>query len=72
MSEPEALSHEPTTSKRQTFKHPESTTTEPLAAVDELREESSWARSLVGLVWNSVEGDAKNRRYVQKLDTFLL
>ena len=32
---------------------------------------SSWWRSVVGLVWDSVEGDARNRRYVQKLDTFL-
>ncbi|OAA57988.1 pantothenate transporter liz1 [Niveomyces insectorum RCEF 264] len=32
---------------------------------------SSWWRWLVGLVWDSVEGDARNRRYVQKLDLFL-
>jgi hypothetical protein len=33
---------------------------------------SSWWRRLVGLVWDSVEGDARNRRYVQKLDLYLL
>ena len=33
---------------------------------------SSWWRRLVGLIWDSVEGDARNRRYVQKLDGFLL
>ncbi|ERT03321.1 uncharacterized protein SPSK_09073 [Sporothrix schenckii 1099-18] len=32
---------------------------------------STWWRWLVGLVWDSVEGDARNRRYVQKLDLFL-
>ncbi|CAK7199883.1 hypothetical protein SEUCBS139899_002569 [Sporothrix eucalyptigena] len=32
---------------------------------------SSWWRWLAGLVWDSVEGDARNRRYVQKLDLFL-
>jgi len=33
---------------------------------------STWWRRAVGLIWDSVEGDARNRRYVQKLDTFLL
>jgi hypothetical protein len=33
---------------------------------------TSWWRWTVGLVWDSVEGDARNRRYVQKLDSFLL
>ncbi|KAL1897953.1 hypothetical protein Sste5346_003805 [Sporothrix stenoceras] len=32
---------------------------------------SSWWRWIIGLVWDSVEGDARNRRYVQKLDLFL-
>lgn len=34
--------------------------------------QTSWWRRLVGLIWDSVEGDARNRRYVQKLDGFLL
>lgn len=32
---------------------------------------SVW-RKLVGLVWDSVEGDPGYRRYVQRLDTFFL
>lgn len=32
---------------------------------------SVW-RKLVGLVWDSVEGDPEYRRYVQRLDTFFL
>lgn len=38
----------------------------------EVSTKSSWGRYLVGLVWDSVEGDPRNRRYVQKLDSFLL
>ena len=33
---------------------------------------TSWWRRLVGLIWDSVEGDPRDRRYVQKVDTFLL
>jgi hypothetical protein len=33
---------------------------------------SSWWRKIVGLIWDSVEGDPRNRKYVQKLDNFLL
>ncbi len=29
-------------------------------------------RRVVGLVWDSVEGDKRHQRYVKKLDTFLL
>lgn len=29
-------------------------------------------RRLVGLIWDSVEGDKRNRRYVQKIDGILL
>lgn len=36
------------------------------------KDKTVWWRWLVGLVWDSVEGDARNRRYVQKLDWFLL
>jgi hypothetical protein len=36
------------------------------------QKKSTWRRWLVGLVWDSVEGDARNRRYVQKLDNYLL
>ncbi|EXJ77142.1 hypothetical protein A1O3_10300 [Capronia epimyces CBS 606.96] len=37
----------------------------------ESKKSTSWWRRAVGLVWDSVEGDERNRRYVQKLDTFL-
>lgn len=29
-------------------------------------------RRLVGFFWDSVDGDPRDRRYIQKLDTFLL
>lgn len=32
---------------------------------------SLW-RKIVGLVWDSVEGDPEYRKYVQRLDTFFL
>ncbi|EXJ86334.1 hypothetical protein A1O3_03285 [Capronia epimyces CBS 606.96] len=32
---------------------------------------TNWWRRIVGLVWDSVEGDPRERKYVQKLDTFL-
>lgn len=32
---------------------------------------STWRR-LVGYFWDSVDGDPRDRRYIQKLDTFLL
>lgn len=32
---------------------------------------SVWRR-IVGLVWDSVEGDREYRKYVQRLDTFFL
>ncbi|OAP54783.1 hypothetical protein AYL99_11231 [Fonsecaea erecta] len=35
------------------------------------RKTTQWWRRVLGLVWDSVEGDARNRRYVQKLDSFL-
>lgn len=41
-------------------------------AQPEGKKPTNWWRRTVGLVWDSVEGDARNRRYVQKLDTFLL
>jgi hypothetical protein len=50
----------------------ESTTVHPVIEASEESTKSSWGRYLVGLVWDSVEGDARNRRYVQKLDSFLL
>lgn len=31
-----------------------------------------WWRRLLGLFWDSVDGDPRDRRYVQKLDSFLL
>jgi hypothetical protein len=45
--------------------HETPSSTEPKAT-------TNWWRRIVGLIWDSVEGDARNRRYVQKLDTFLL
>ena len=30
-----------------------------------------WRRAL-GVIWDSADGDPKNRRYVRKLDSFLL
>ncbi|KAF2496501.1 MFS general substrate transporter [Lophium mytilinum] len=32
---------------------------------------SAWWRKAVGLIWDSVEGDPRDRRYVQRLDTYL-
>jgi ACS family pantothenate transporter-like MFS transporter len=37
----------------------------------EFRTTSRW-RKIVGYVWDSVEGDPKYRRYVQRLDLFFL
>ncbi|KAM5355066.1 hypothetical protein ACJ41O_001712 [Fusarium nematophilum] len=34
------------------------------------RKRSTWRR-VVGFVWDSVDGDPRDRRYIQKLDTFL-
>lgn len=33
---------------------------------------TSFWRKVVGLVWDSVEGDPEYRKYVQRLDTFFL
>lgn len=41
------------------------------AASQPPKNKSVWRR-VVGLVWDSVEGDERNRKYVQKLDGFLL
>lgn len=40
-------------------------------AQGESRKTSLWRR-VVGLVWDSVEGDPEYRQYVQRLDTFFL
>ncbi|KAJ9134340.1 Pantothenate transporter liz1 [Pleurostoma richardsiae] len=50
-----------------------STTAVPEPVDEHLPEtkKTSWWRRLVGLIWDSVEGDPRDRRYVQKLDTFL-
>ncbi|KAI1612754.1 major facilitator superfamily domain-containing protein [Exophiala viscosa] len=42
-----------------------------LQALPESKKTTNWWRRVVGLIWDSVEGDARNRKYVQKLDTFL-
>ncbi|OTB00197.1 hypothetical protein M426DRAFT_268110 [Hypoxylon sp. CI-4A] len=42
-----------------------------MAESQESQKPTSWWRRLVGLVWNTAEGDEKNRKYVQKLDSFL-
>ena len=36
------------------------------------KERRVWWRWVVGLFWDSVEGDPRNRRYLYKLDGFLL
>jgi ACS family pantothenate transporter-like MFS transporter len=59
-------------SNEQSKKTIESTAVHPVVEAREVSTKSSWGRYLVGLVWDSVDGDPRNRRYVQKLDSFLL
>lgn len=33
---------------------------------------TSWWRHILGYVWESAEGDPKNRKYVQKIDAYML
>ena len=33
---------------------------------------SSWWRRIIGLVWDTAEGDPRNRKYVQKIDMYML
>lgn len=37
----------------------------------EVKTTSRWRR-IVGLVWDSAEGTPRNRRYVQKIDAYML
>lgn len=66
------------TSSAAAAKHAASVTDEEVASpvVENYDGESAqkrplWRR-LVGYVWDSVDGDPRDRRYIQKLDTFLL
>lgn len=38
---------------------------------EEVEKSPLWRRAL-GLIWDSAEGDKRNRKYVQKLDAYLL
>lgn len=33
---------------------------------------TSWWRKIVGLVWDSAEGEPRERKYVQKIDAYML
>lgn len=52
----------------------------PIASVnsnDEIDQEqelktTSWWRHILGYVWDSAEGTPQNRKYVQKIDAYML
>lgn len=47
--------------------------TTPVNAAEAIPDKSpSRWRKIVGLVWDSVDGDPEYRKYVQRLDTFFL
>lgn len=41
-------------------------------SIDHEEKPSSWLRRTIGYVWDSAEGTPRNRRYVQKLDAYML